>query len=59
MSTNHNIVIKSYWLLRFIEGEGCFSIQKQAKSLTIISSFILTHTIKQTARDGGYPNNFK
>lgn len=47
MSTNHNIVIKPYWLLGFIEGEGCFSIQKHAKYLTINSSFILAQTIEQ------------
>ena len=27
MPANHNIIIKPYWLLGFIEGEGCFSIQ--------------------------------
>lgn len=47
MSTNHNIVIKPYWLLGFIVGEGCFSIQKHAKYLTIITSFILTQTVEQ------------
>jgi hypothetical protein len=47
MGTNHNIVIKPYWLLRIIEGEGCFSIQKHAKYLTINTSFILTQTIEQ------------
>jgi hypothetical protein len=47
MGTNHNIVIKPYWLLGFIEGEGCFSIQKHAKYLTINSSFILIKTIEQ------------
>jgi LAGLIDADG endonuclease len=47
MGTKHNIVIKPYWLLGFIEGEGCFSIQKFAKHLTINSSFILTQTIEQ------------
>lgn len=31
----------------FIEGEGCFSIQKHAKYLTIYYSFILTQIIEQ------------
>src|SRR5271156_5899540 len=47
MATINNIVIKPYWLLGFIEGEGCFSIQKHAKYLTIMSSFILTQTLEQ------------
>ena len=47
MGTNHNIVIKPYWLLGIIEGEGCFSIKNIAKYITINTSFILTQTIEQ------------
>jgi len=46
-SPNHNIIIKPYWLLGFLEGEGCFSIQKHVKSLAVTHSFILTQTLEQ------------
>jgi hypothetical protein len=44
---NTEIIIKSYWLLGFIEGESCFSVQKHVKSLTITPSFILNQTLDQ------------
>nr|YP_009710792.1 hypothetical protein [Macrolepiota fuliginosa]QFZ98741.1 hypothetical protein [Macrolepiota fuliginosa] len=47
MGANHNIIIKPYWLLGFLEGEGCFSIQKYVKSLAVTPSFILTQTLEQ------------
>jgi hypothetical protein len=47
MGDNHNIIIKPYWLLGFMEGEGCFSIKKQVKSLAITPSFILSQTLVQ------------
>jgi hypothetical protein len=46
---NHNIIIKPYWLLGVLDGEGwkCFSIQKDVKSLSVTFSFIFTQSLDQ------------
>jgi hypothetical protein len=41
---NHKIIITDYWLLGFIEGEGCFSVAKTG-------SFRLDFSIGQTIKE--------
>lgn len=47
MPSTHSMVIKPYWLIGFIEGEGCFSVSKPIKDKSLTISFILVQTAVQ------------